>query len=170
MIVDLQFNNLHGERAARLNSGQSIFPAKDPTLFMKLLSPIFLFAPHSYLEKIKHVGVDSVVNLRTWKEMLSQLTDEWKDFNLLVSSLPVWLLYVTDIFHKATVLLTTNVSFLGSQSVNNTHTFFVRQASYISILTSMGSIILGLLLTRLHRTALDVRHYLCAFLTFLNRF
>jgi hypothetical protein len=148
---------LHGERAARLNSGHSIFAYKDPTLFLKILSPIFLFAPHSYIKKINKVAVDSVVNQRTWREMVLQLTDEWKDFNLLVNYS-----YAASFFYssisKATVLLTTNVSFLAIQSVDNMHTTIVHQSSYISILSSMGSIILGLLLVRLHRTTLDVRH------------
>ena len=155
-----------------MNSGQSIFPAKDPTLFIELLSPIFLFAPHSYLKKIQKASIDSVANLRTWREMISQLTDEWKDFNLLVNSCPCGFFSHCSYIPKATVLLTTNVSFLAIQSVDNTHTTIVHQISYISILSSMGSIILGLLLARLHRTTLDVRlyRYLYAFSIFLHIF
>jgi hypothetical protein len=89
--------------------------------------------------------------------MVLKLTDEWKDFNLLVNYS-----YVASFFYssisQATVLLTTNVSFLAIQSVDNMHTTIVHQSSYISILSSMGSIILGLLLVQLHRTTLDVRH------------
>lgn len=145
-------------------SGQSIFAAKDVTLFFKLLSPIFLFAPHSYLAKLKNVGVDSVVNRRTWKEMLLEFTDERKDLNLLVNLYPYVASFHCSCICKATVLLATNVSFLAIQSVDNTHTTVVHQASYISILSSLGSIILGLLFSRVqHTPTLDVRHSLYTF-------
>jgi len=86
IIADQKYNNLHGERAARLNSGQSIFKPQKPTLFIKILSPAFLYAPGVYLKRLDKISIDSVVNQRAWKEMLSLLTEEWKDFTLLVSA------------------------------------------------------------------------------------
>jgi hypothetical protein len=156
---------LHGERAARLNSGQSIFEPKGPTWFIRILSPVFLFAPQGYLKKLDKASVDSVANQRTWKEMVLQLSDEWKDFTLLVSTHSVVASFDRySSVSKATVLLTTNVGFLAIQSVDTSHTTIVHQASYVSILSSMGSIILGLLLARQHRTTLDVRPSSCIFL------
>jgi hypothetical protein len=84
--ADQKFTNLHGERAARLNSGQSIFKPKEQTWFIKILSPVFLFAPGVYLQRLHNVSIDHVVNHRAWKEMLSQLTEEWREFTLLVST------------------------------------------------------------------------------------
>jgi hypothetical protein len=142
-----------------LRSGQSIFPAKDTTLIFKLLAPIFFFAPHSYLVKLNNVGVDSVVNRRTWKEMLLEFTDDQRDLNLLVNLYSYVASFHCLYISKATVLLATNVSFLAIQSVDNTHTTIVHQASYMSILSSLGSIILGLLFSRVqHTPILDVRH------------
>ena len=57
-------------------------------------------------------------------------------------------------YSKATV----SFNFLAIRSVDATQTILVHQTSYVSILSSLGSIILGLLLTRLHRTALAIRH------------
>lgn len=83
-LVDHKFYNLYGERAARLNSGQSIFKIEGRTWFIKILSPVFLFAPIVYLKKLDKMK-DSVATQRNWKTMLSQLADEWKDFTLLAS-------------------------------------------------------------------------------------
>lgn len=59
-------------------------------------------------------------------------------------------------FHYSKATVSSN--FLAIRSVDATQTILVHQTSYVSILSSLGSIILGLLLTRLHRTALAVRH------------
>jgi predicted Co/Zn/Cd cation transporter (cation efflux family) len=58
---------------------------------------------------------------------------------------------------KATVLLNANMAFLSIQSVDNggqrvLHRSAAQIASYISIVTSLGSVILSLLLVRQNRS------------------
>ena len=62
---------------------------------------------------------------------------------------------------QATVLLNANVAFLAIQSVDSAstlgHRSFAQRASYFSIVTSVGAIVLGLLLAREHNISLNVR-------------
>jgi hypothetical protein len=70
----------------------------------------------------------------------------------------------THSFTKATVLLNANVAFLAIQSVDSSAPLGGRsgqqRASYFSIMTSIGAIVLGLLLVRQHTTILNVREIL----------
>ncbi|KAF9467883.1 hypothetical protein BDZ94DRAFT_1247985 [Collybia nuda] len=133
-IAEQQFLNLHGELGARLSRDQSIHPDLKKTRFFKCLSPFLLFAPTSYLRKLHETSVDSLVNKPSWTNIKEQLTEEWKDSALF-----------------ATVLLNANVAFLAIQSVDQAERTYAQRASYFSVLASVGSIILGLLLTRQHQ-------------------
>ena len=53
---------------------------------------------------------------------------------------------------QATVLLNANVAFLGIQSVDSAHGSPAQISSYCSTITSIGSIILGLLLLQQDQT------------------
>ncbi|KDR80105.1 hypothetical protein GALMADRAFT_92332 [Galerina marginata CBS 339.88] len=134
--------HLHGEQGARLNIDQSIHPERPRTLLIKTLSPLLLYAPEVHLRKLKEISVDSLVRKHDWIGLLDELTGEWKEFTLY-----------------ATVLLNANVAFLAIQSVDNSAPFHGRsamqRASYFSIMTSIGAIVLGLLLVRQHKTALS---------------
>ena len=58
-------------------------------------------------------------------------------------------------------MLNANVAFLAIQSVDSSgpvgHRSSAQRASYLSIVNSVGAIILGLLLVREHNTSLSVR-------------
>jgi hypothetical protein len=54
------------------------------------------------------------------------------------------------------VLLNANVAFLAIQSVDQEERSNAQRASYFSVLTSMGAVILGLLLTRQHQHVFNV--------------
>ncbi|KAF8884903.1 hypothetical protein CPB84DRAFT_1850531 [Gymnopilus junonius] len=137
-----KFLQLHGERYARLNAEQSIHPERPKTILMKLLSPLLLYGPEVHLRKLKEISVDLLVKGHRWTSFLQEVTDEWKEFTLY-----------------ATVLLNANVAFLAIQSVDGSappHSRSAMQrASYFSIITSIGTIILGLLLVRQHNTTLN---------------
>lgn len=136
-----RYLNLHGEHAARLNREQSIYRERNRSPFIKIMSPFLLYAPENHLRKLLKISVDSLVNQSSWFQFLQKLTDEWKELTLY-----------------ATVLLNANVAFLAIQSVDNAatngHRSNAQRASYFSIVTSIGAIILGLLLVRQHHTTL----------------
>ncbi|EEB99584.1 hypothetical protein MPER_00712 [Moniliophthora perniciosa FA553] len=66
---------------------------------------------------------------------MARMRDEWQSINLL-----------------ATVILNANVAFLAIQSVDENSVTPARSAaqitSYLSVIASLGSIVIGLLLTR----------------------
>ncbi|KAF8183149.1 hypothetical protein BJ912DRAFT_976800 [Pholiota molesta] len=134
--------HLHGEEAARLNIDQSIHPERQRTLLIRLLSPFLLFGPSVHLRKLQEISVDSLVRKHDWKTLQQELTEEWKEITLY-----------------ATVLLNANVAFLAIQSVDSSAPLGGRsgqqRASYFSIMTSIGAIVLGLLLVRQHTTILN---------------
>ena len=107
--------------------------------------------------------VDGMMHKAVWEEGLKKVTDEWQEFILYVSkkshttitcfkSLISFSLFF---FKKSTVVLNANVAFLSIQSVDTNHDPYRSPAqisSYCSIATSIGSIILGLILVRQSRT------------------
>ncbi|EMD36408.1 hypothetical protein CERSUDRAFT_115416 [Gelatoporia subvermispora B] len=151
-----RFYNFYGHPWARLDSDQAIFETRSgPRPFvMRLLSWFLFSAPDIHANEFKHVWVDGIVHKVTWKQFMSKLTDEWQELTLF-----------------ATVLLNANVAFLAvpgvinsgssSPSDNSTQTPTgsssspqspAQIASYLSIIMSIGSILLGLLLVRQNRT------------------
>jgi hypothetical protein len=55
-------------------------------------------------------------------------------------------------FSQATVLLTTNVGFLATNSIDKGSRNAIQMASYMSLVASMGSMIVGLLLASHNRS------------------
>lgn len=86
VVAEQQFLNLHGERGARLSRDQSIYEPTKQTIFFKFLSPFLLFAPSAYLKKLQNTSVDSLVNQPSWANIKKQLTEEWSQSALFVSS------------------------------------------------------------------------------------
>ncbi|KAH6905511.1 hypothetical protein BKA70DRAFT_1564806 [Coprinopsis sp. MPI-PUGE-AT-0042] len=117
------------------------------TWLIKLLSPLLFSAPDAHLSSLHKMWVDGIMHGPVWAKAIKRLNDEWQEF----------ILY-------ATVLLNANVAFLAIQSIDTQEGSYrspVQVASYLSIVASIGSIIIGLLLirqnrTRAHGTANDV--------------
>ncbi|KAJ6584173.1 hypothetical protein DFH09DRAFT_267499 [Mycena vulgaris] len=137
-----RFDNFHGLPHARLNQDQSVYdpPELKPkrSFCFILVAPILFFAPDVYLQLLEKAYVDKTVLLRIWKPLIHKLNTEWQDFTLF-----------------ATVILNANVAFLSINSVDlptESRHSPVQIASYLSIVASIGSIILGLLLVRQNRT------------------
>ena len=51
---------------------------------MKVVSPFLLYGGEAHLRRLQDMTTDSVVNEVLWKEMLGQVTDEWRDFIIYV--------------------------------------------------------------------------------------
>ena len=96
--------------------------------------------------------VDDMMHKAVWEASLRKVNDEWREFTLYVSR-DIQLRHVCphhrDMF-KATVLLNANVAFL--QTPRASSLFIAELSSYFSICTSVGSIVLGLLLVRQNQT------------------
>jgi len=81
--------------------------------------------------------VDGIMHKAVWEESIKKLSDEWQEFVLF-----------------GTVLMNANVGFLAIQSVDtdSSRRSPAQIASYLSVVSSIGSILLGLLLIRRHKT------------------
>ncbi|KAF9555118.1 hypothetical protein CPC08DRAFT_712311 [Agrocybe pediades] len=132
-----RFLNFYGEPHSRIERGRSIYYT-DTTYYkwlVETLSPVMFYAPHFNLERLRGVGVDDINYYQEASNaMLTKLNSEWQQF----------------IFF-GTVMLAVNVSFLAIQSVDGQLDVHRRSStqvcSYISVIASMGSILLGLFLT-----------------------
>ena len=127
---------------------------------MKVTTFFLLFGPDSYFWKLRDTTVDCLVNDFVWKDLLEQLTADWRDFTLYVClyyfAYPQLIYFIV----QATVLLNANIAFLAIQSIDQPaegHRSYTQIGSYFSIVTSIGAIALGLLLVKIHNIPLDVR-------------
>ncbi|KAF8259662.1 hypothetical protein EI94DRAFT_1902876, partial [Lactarius quietus] len=113
------------------------------TILITLLSPLFFFAPDSYRFELEDTWVDEVFILADWRNLITRLSKGWEQLIL-----------------ASTVMLSVNVSFLAIPGVvitnlnsNITNTSQVvmltspaQIASCMSIVASVGSIVIGLIL------------------------
>jgi len=101
------------------------------------MSLILFSAPELHLKGLESVYTDFVICQHRWTQFITCLQDEWTGFTLY-----------------GAVLLIANVAFLTIPSVDpgNRACTPAQLASYLSIITSIGSIVTGLLLLRQHRT------------------
>ncbi|EJC99259.1 uncharacterized protein FOMMEDRAFT_148782 [Fomitiporia mediterranea MF3/22] len=139
LIANERYYNFFGFHGARLSCDQSVRgnAMKSRSLLITLLSPALFYAPEVHLLGLEKVWMDGLVKVRHWKSFQSKLERDWEGFVLY-----------------ATVLLNANVAFLGIPSVmsdNLGSKLLVSPAaiiSQVSIIASLGSIIIGLLLVR----------------------
>ncbi|KAJ7640899.1 hypothetical protein DFH06DRAFT_1477813 [Mycena polygramma] len=140
VFVRARVYNFHGEPSARLNVDQSVYSTiRKRTLLIKLLCPLLFYAPDFHLAGLQTIYTDGLIRHRGWSEFITRLNSEWQEFTLY-----------------ATVLLNANVAFLAIQSVDNNGNIHrnrspTQLSSYISMLTSIASIMIGLLLTKQNR-------------------
>ncbi|KAA1477115.1 hypothetical protein DENSPDRAFT_875059 [Dentipellis sp. KUC8613] len=138
-----RYTNFHGQRGARLIREKSIHGSKPQRTFLiTILSPMLFWAPEAHLGDLEQIYVDSILLEKTWSKFIKKLQNEWNEFVFF-----------------STILLNANVAFLAIPSViilqdNDTLLNSPAQiASYLSIATSIGTIVLGLLLIRQNRTS-----------------
>lgn len=139
-----RFLHFHGQNAARMDSDRSIHCStpRPRSWLITILSPIFFWAPEIHLSELDKLWVDEIVYQVSWKRFIDKLQSEWQEFIVF-----------------ATILLNANVAFLAipgvinqSDSNSSTSQTLAATVSYVSTTMSIGSIILGLLLVRQHRT------------------
>ena len=155
-----KFIHLCGQKGARLDHDHSIHgSAVNPrSILVKVLSPFLFWAPDAHLRDLSKIWVDRLAHRRPWKKLMTKLVTDWQEFNLPVLLFDLCSeLKLTHLRFQATVLLSANMSFLAIQSVDNggakvKDRSAAQIASYISIVTSLGTVILSLLLVRQYRS------------------
>ncbi|KAH9003374.1 hypothetical protein EDB86DRAFT_2891767 [Lactarius hatsudake] len=147
-----RFLYIHGQQHARLIRNQTVYSGEKQkrSLLITLLSPMLFLAPEVHLQDINKLWTDEIIIETVWKGFMSKLVGEWGELIL-------W----------STVMLTANVGFLAItgvviSNINNSamtgaSTFDIyispsQIASSISILASVGSIVVGLFLVRHNRS------------------
>ncbi|KAG6329920.1 hypothetical protein ID866_9169 [Astraeus odoratus] len=105
---------------------------------MSICALLLFFAPVTMLAQFHTISVDGIASQDTWNIFMNQLTSHFGDTNLL-----------------ATVLLNANVGFLAINTVDSGNGTSLRQiASYLSLMASFASILLGLVFVRHSRIKL----------------
>ncbi|KAF8487058.1 hypothetical protein DFH94DRAFT_12899 [Russula ochroleuca] len=147
-----RFLYFHGQRNARIVRDQSAYDRtnRERSVLITVLSPLLFLAPEFHVREMEKMCIDDVVIEAFWKSFMSKLLGEWGDMIL-----------------GSTVLLTANVGFLaipgvvlsnlsgtGLTSASEVVIFTSPSqiASSLSVVGSIGSIIIGLLLFRQNRT------------------
>ncbi|KAK0486011.1 hypothetical protein IW261DRAFT_1559443 [Armillaria novae-zelandiae] len=141
-LLSNQFLNYHGQRSARTNRGESVF-GDDPgqaecTHVFKLLSPFLFYAPVVHLDILNKFWVDGLAMKDQWVTLIERCTGEWSEHTIY-----------------ATILLNANVAFLAIPSVDEymkRYCGLTQVLSALSVVSSLGSILVGLLMGRYHRT------------------
>ncbi|KAF7361085.1 hypothetical protein MSAN_01139600 [Mycena sanguinolenta] len=130
-------SHLHGEPGARLTVHQSVHATvQKRTMFIGLLSPLLFYAPDSHLLGLHAMNIDGLIKHLGWAQFVKGLISEWQESII-----------------NAAVVLNADVAFLSIQSVDQggSARSAAQIASYVSILASIASIIIGLLLSSHHR-------------------
>ncbi|KAG1872957.1 hypothetical protein DFJ58DRAFT_651625 [Suillus subalutaceus] len=136
---DNQFINFHGENCVRLISDRTVHGwAYTPSLLMVVVAPLLFLDPVTQVQELHRAFVDEIASTARWNALSSKLKGRLQDSNLL-----------------ATVLLNANVGFLAINSVDRGGRSAIQMASYMSLATSFGSIILGIFLVWHERTSGD---------------
>ncbi|KAN0131017.1 hypothetical protein V8E53_011150 [Lactarius tabidus] len=138
-----RFLDFHGQINARLKRNEAIYDeqSREKSVLIIVLSPLLFLAPQRYLAELEEAWIDKHILEPVWKSLMTKMLGEWSDLIL-------W----------STVMLSVNVGFLAIPGVvptnNNTKLPPTPSQiiSYLSLIASVGSIVVGLLLVRHHRT------------------
>ncbi|OJA21578.1 hypothetical protein AZE42_04109 [Rhizopogon vesiculosus] len=132
-----RFLNFHGEDCVRLTCEQTVHGWKyTPSWLMVALAPLLFLDPVTEIQELHKIFVDMTACKSRWGAFTAKLKEQLQDSNLL-----------------ATVLLNANVGFLAINTVDKGGRSFVQLASYMSLVTSLGSIVLGLVFVSRDRTS-----------------
>ncbi|KAH9059584.1 hypothetical protein EDB87DRAFT_1577599 [Lactarius vividus] len=144
-VTHSKFLNIHGQQHARLFRNQIVYSGRkynERSLLVTLLSPLLFLAPEVHLQEMEKVWTDEIIIERVWRGFTTKLVGGWEELILL-----------------STVMLSANVGFLAIpgvviSNINGDITsasqidIFVSPAqiaSSISMLASVGSIMIGML-------------------------
>jgi len=109
---------------------------------MGILDTLLFFGPATQVQELHKIFADQIARTSRWNAFNSKLKGQLQDSNILASS-PFSLspTYLRLMLNQATVLLNANVAFLGLTKGGRS---FIEMASCMSLVTSLGSIVLGL--------------------------
>ena len=130
---------------------------------------MLFLAPEVHLQEMEKLWTDEIIIEKVWKRFMTKLLEEWEELILWVCRCAASKLEfssLTRLIFQSTVMLTANVGFLAIpgvvistinnniQSANQLDIFVssAQIASSMSILASVGSIVIGLLLVRHNRS------------------
>ena len=132
-------------------------PAPRRTPLIRVLGPLFWNAPFVHLRGLEKIWIDGIITFIPWSSFIGKLQGEWQEFVLYVRTsffLPrPQPLNVDSCLLQATVLLNANVALLAIPTVvdGDGNVTSAQIASYLSVVASIGCILVGLLLIRQHR-------------------
>ncbi|KAF5359533.1 hypothetical protein D9756_003357 [Leucocoprinus leucothites] len=136
-----RFDNHHGQPNARWHRDDFLYDDSEDlprTRFIQLVSPLLFYTPETYYQSLCNIMNDGNVFFEAWRTFVVELHQEWNQLTVI-----------------ATVILATNVAFLAIPSIDNGDHPDLRSAaqicSYLSIVFSVCSILLGQLFSRYHR-------------------
>ncbi|KAH8987917.1 hypothetical protein EDB92DRAFT_1801044 [Lactarius akahatsu] len=143
-----RFLYFHGQDSARLERHKTVYthPDRERTLLITSLSPALFLAPESYLRELEKVWIDDVVFERDWRKFISGLLKEWEQ--LILSSTVVLSVNVGFLAIPGVIVSNINSNNITSTSELVIFTSPAQIASCMSIVTSAGSVVIGLLLVR----------------------
>lgn len=131
----MNFNGQHDTRLS-IRQDQRLLEERQRTWLIRVFSPLLFCAPDTHLRGMRDVWVDGAVQHEAWMTFVAGVQREWEGLVLY-----------------ATLLLNANVAFLvvPALALNNAPARTAQAASQVSLATSLGSIVIGLLLARKHR-------------------
>ncbi|KAJ7206852.1 hypothetical protein GGX14DRAFT_567934 [Mycena pura] len=140
------FYHFYGEPCARLDKTQSVYGhVSQHSLLIKTVAPVLLYAPLTHMRMFEEVYADEIVSHVQWRRVIELLDQEWQQLTLF-----------------ATVLLNSDIAFLAIPTVDNGNhapKSVAQIAAYMSVVASLGSVVVGLFLSRLNRKRRDAEDY-----------
>ncbi|PBK78610.1 hypothetical protein ARMSODRAFT_947568 [Armillaria solidipes] len=137
-----QIFNYHGQRDARTGRDESVFGYdhnnRKRTVPFRTMNILLFYAPIKHYTSLHKVWVDRLISRGPWQHLIEQITDKWQQHVGL-----------------ATILLAVNMAFLAIPSVDEMgagqqHRFVTQLLCYLSVASSMATIIIGLILVSHH--------------------
>ncbi|KZT04470.1 uncharacterized protein LAESUDRAFT_785263 [Laetiporus sulphureus 93-53] len=100
VITHYRFNNLYGDKHARLSSDQSVLdlPSIPRSRLFSAVSMLLFNVPSSYERQFEDLWVDELVYQEPWQKAMKVFRDEWIVCTALVCQLPinVWMLMLPE--------------------------------------------------------------------------
>ncbi|KAJ7619660.1 hypothetical protein FB45DRAFT_931357 [Roridomyces roridus] len=135
LFANERVNHFHGEYAARIDRSLSVYPAGSPPQGgsgMAIISPLLFNAPKGHLRDLRGLFMDRIISQVSWKRYIEKVLTEWQEMTLYAS-----------------LILNANVGILAIPG--NQNTSIAQMSSFVSVCFALGSIIMGLFLSRKYR-------------------
>ncbi|KAK0477828.1 hypothetical protein IW261DRAFT_1400628 [Armillaria novae-zelandiae] len=153
-LAEERFFHFHGEPAVHLDRGTSVYDKNKVhkrSVPFHILNCLLFSSPCAYLREIESMLSDGLLSHVAWREFVDKLCKDWLHLTLYISS---------------TVLINVDVAFLSIQSVDSRPSSSpLKIVTYLSVLSSLGSIFFALLLLRRNNTksniSIDKAIHLC---------